>query len=156
MWKNAKTGLMLGAFAAVISLGTVGSAYAAVQAESVADQGNQYVDQQKEGIVRFHFKREKGNSELLALLKLDAVQLREQLKAGKSLAEIAAAQGVSKDAVIALLTAKHEEKLAQAVKAGKLTQKQAEKRKETFASFVKQRVEQKFDYTKRATTKPAS
>jgi len=156
MWKNAKTGLMLGALAAVISLGTVGSAYAAVQAESVADQGNQHVDQQKEGIVRFHTKREKGNSELLALLKLDADQLRKEMKAGKSLAEIAAAQGVSKDAVITMLTKQKEQKLAEAVKAGKLTQKQAEKRIETFASFVKQRVEQKSAPTKRAATKPAS
>ncbi len=89
-------------------------------------------------LVKFEMK---DNQELLSLLKLDAEELQAQLKDGKSLAEIAEAQGVAEDDVISLLTKQHEEQLAKAVEEGKLTQEQAEKVKEKTAEMVKMMVE---------------
>ncbi|TGU73530.1 hypothetical protein EN829_064855, partial [Mesorhizobium sp. M00.F.Ca.ET.186.01.1.1] len=59
------------------------------------------------------------NEELLSLLKLDADKLAEELKAGKSLAAVAEAQGVSVDDLVSLLVEQQEAKLKEAVTAGK-------------------------------------
>ncbi|MGG3250462.1 hypothetical protein ABES04_04075, partial [Brevibacillus parabrevis] len=47
---------------------------------------------------------------LLSLLKLDADKLGEELKAGKSLAAVAEAQGVSVDDLVSLLVEQNERK----------------------------------------------
>ncbi|MGV3139184.1 hypothetical protein ACEF06_22460, partial [Brevibacillus agri] len=85
------------------------------------------------------------NEELLSLLKLDAAKLQEELKAGKTLAAVAEAQGVSVDDVVALLVKEQEAKLKEAVEAGKLTQEQADKRSEELASMVQKMVEGSFE-----------
>jgi DNA-binding CsgD family transcriptional regulator len=142
----------LGALAAVLSVGSVASVYAAAEDQAVTEKSEHHRGALKGGC--FGLKGFKGegkpfvkgtpfedNTELLALLKIDAAKLKEEWKAGKSLAEIAAAQGVSAEAVIELLTKQHEAKLAEAVKAGKLTQEQADKLKEKTAERVKAFVE---------------
>ncbi|MFP3380391.1 hypothetical protein SB767_29165, partial [Bacillus sp. SIMBA_069] len=81
------------------------------------------------------------NEELLTLLKLDADGLKEALQADKSLAAVAQAQGVSTDDRVSLLVKQQEAKLAEAVKAGKLTQEQADKMNENASVRVKEMVE---------------
>lgn len=153
MFGKAKTSMVMSAVAAVLSIGCIGSAFAAS-----ADTATQRATEHKD-VMNGWGSTEKGehgkpiktitgkrnNAELLALLKLNADQLREQLKAGKSLAEIAQAQGVSTDAVIQLLTTQRDKKLADAVKNGKLTQEQADKMKEGSADRIKKFVESKHD-----------
>jgi hypothetical protein len=63
-----------------------------------------------------------------AYLGLSAAQLREQLADGKSLADIAKAQGKTADGLKAAMTAAVKKGLDAAVKAGKLTQAQADER----------------------------
>ncbi|WP_312114478.1 hypothetical protein [Brevibacillus reuszeri] len=149
MFSKAKLGMLLGTMAAVLSLGSLGSALAADTAQTQAQ------DQQwnKPAHVKFAGDKMdhrggfgmkvsfKENTELLSLLKLDADQLQEELKAGKSLAEIAKAQGVDTDDVVALLVKEQEAKLAEAVKAGKLTQEQADKMTENASERLKEQVE---------------
>lgn len=65
--------------------------------------------------------------ELAAVLGLDdAAALREQLKAGKSLADIATANGVPVETVKSFLRTEAETRIADAVEAGKLTQEEAD------------------------------
>ncbi|QDS36411.1 hypothetical protein [Brevibacillus brevis] len=87
----------------------------------------------------------KNNEELLSLLKLDADKLKEGQKAGKSLATIAKEQGVEVDDVIELLVGQQEAKLKEAVKAGKLTQEQADKRSEELTAMVQKMVDGSFE-----------
>ncbi|WP_429845005.1 hypothetical protein [Brevibacillus sp. FIR094] len=85
------------------------------------------------------------NEELLSLLKLDADKLKDEQKAGKSLATIAKEQGVEVDDVIELMVGQHEAKLKEAVKAGKLTQEQADKRSEELTAMVQKMVDGSFE-----------
>jgi len=68
----------------------------------------------------------KGLGPVATLLKMTREELRAELGAGKSLAEIAAAKGVSKTDLIAAMTAPAKERVAKAVAAGKLTQARAD------------------------------
>jgi uncharacterized protein YidB (DUF937 family) len=86
------------------------------------------------------------NQELLSLLKLDASNLQQGIKEGKSLADIAAAQGVEEQKVIDLLVKQASERLDQAVQAGKLTQSQADERKAELQSQIKSKVESKGEF----------
>lgn len=132
MLSKAKMGMLFGSMAAVLSLGVLGSAYAAD-----ADQAKiNYTVEGKQGfgigkMGHYGFGggfAVKENADLLALLNLDAEELQEALKAGKSLAEVAEEQGVDKQEVVDLLLEQQADKLAEAVKAGKLTQEQADQK----------------------------
>lgn len=85
-----------------------------------------------------------ANEELLALLKLNADQLHTEWKAGKSLAEIAAAQGVAREAVITVVTKQFEIRLNEAMKAGKLTQEKVAELKTKQKEFIEKLVDKKF------------
>ncbi|MDF2682269.1 MAG: hypothetical protein K0R47_3459 [Brevibacillus sp.] len=146
MFSKAKMGMLMGAMAAVLSIGSLGSALAADTTQTQTQTQNL----NKPAEVKFGSKMEhrggfgisfKENTELLSLLKLDAEKLQEELKAGKTLAAVAEAQGVDEDDVIALLVKQQQEKLAEAVKAGKLTQEQADKMNENAADRVKEQLE---------------
>lgn len=68
-----------------------------------------------------------GNSAVLTdLLGLTAEELYDLRADGKTLAEIAAAKGISEDAVVTAILAERQEVLAAAVAAGRLTQEQAD------------------------------
>ena len=67
-----------------------------------------------------------GANVLPELLGLTAEEIHDQRLAGASLAEIAAAQGVSEAELVAALTDGITEKMAQAVTDGKLTQEEAD------------------------------
>jgi uncharacterized protein YidB (DUF937 family) len=84
-----------------------------------------------------------NNPELLSLLKLDAGTLQQNIKSGKSLADIAAGQGVEEQKVIDLLVKQASERLDKAVQAGKLTQAQADEKKKNLQGQIKNRVENK-------------
>lgn len=62
-------------------------------------------------------------------LGLDQAALRERLRAGESLADVAEAEGVPLDTLTGALQAEAEERLAQAVEDGRLTQEQADERR---------------------------
>ncbi|WP_051330961.1 hypothetical protein [Aneurinibacillus terranovensis] len=83
------------------------------------------------------------NQELLSLLKLDATTLQQDVKGGKSLADIAAAQGVQEQQVIDLLVNQASQRLDKAVQAGKLTQAQADQKKADLPNQMKKMVENK-------------
>ncbi|WNC15347.1 hypothetical protein [Brevibacillus brevis] len=145
MFSKAKMGMLLGTMAAVLSIGSLGSALAADTTQTQTQNLNKPADvtfkagkMDHRGGFGISYKE---NTELLSLLKLDADQLEEQLKAGKTLAQVAEAQGVDEDDVIDLLVKQQADKLAEAVKAGKLTQEQADKMSENAADRVKEKVE---------------
>ncbi|WP_134703518.1 hypothetical protein [Ammoniphilus sp. YIM 78166] len=83
------------------------------------------------------------NQELLRLLKMDGATLHQELKAGKSLTDIAAAQGVEKQKVIDLLLNEASSRIDEAVKEGKITQEQANEKKAYLGEHIPKHVEQK-------------
>jgi len=152
MFSKAKMGMLLGTMAAVLSIGSLGSALAADATQTQTQEQAQKQNLNKPADVKFGVKIKhrgglgfgvayKKNTELLSLLKLDAAALQEELKAGKTLAAVAEAQGVEEDDVIALLVKQQADKLAEAVEAGKLTQEQADKLSENAADRVKKQLE---------------
>ena len=75
-------------------------------------------------------------------LGVTADELRTQLKAGKSLAEVAKAEGVDKQTVIDALVADATTRLAKAVKSGKLTQAESDIRSADLADRIAQEVDE--------------
>ncbi|HJV44852.1 MAG TPA: hypothetical protein VJ824_03905 [Bacillota bacterium] len=69
-----------------------------------------------------------ASQELLDLLHVDSQTLHNELKAGKSLADIAATNGVSEQSVIDYFVKKSTDRIQKDVQAGKITQEQADKR----------------------------
>ncbi|MGQ7279114.1 hypothetical protein ACT91Q_14195 [Brevibacillus thermoruber] len=148
MFSKAKIGMLLGAMATALSVGSIGSVYAAAdnqpsaeQSVKIERQGWFKVGKPGEGKVIVKGPSLWKNADLLALLKLDEEKLQSELKAGKSLADVAKEQGVSTDELVSLLTKQEEEHLVAAVKEGKLTQEQADKLKETISERVQHIVE---------------
>ena len=80
---------------------------------------------------------------LLPLLKIAAATLHQELKAGKSLADIAAAQGVEKQKVVDLLVKEASSRIDEAVKEGKITQTQADEKKARVTEHIQNHIEQK-------------
>ena len=74
-------------------------------------------------------------------LGLTVEELRAQSRAGRTLAQIADAQGVSQDDLVAALVEAAEARLAQAVTDGRLTQEQADAR----AADLEARITEKLD-----------
>ncbi|MBM7591427.1 DUF2680 domain-containing protein [Brevibacillus fulvus] len=138
MFSKARVGLLMGALATVLSVGGFASVYAATD----SSQSNTTAPAP-------HFKGgfalQKGgnwnNEELLSLLDLKAEDLQAAFKEGKTLAEIAEAQGVAEDKVIDLLVEQEESRLDEAIKAGKLTAEQADSMKDGIEERVKNMVE---------------
>ncbi|WP_152559349.1 hypothetical protein [Tumebacillus flagellatus] len=83
------------------------------------------------------------NTELQTLLKLSADDLTSQLQAGKTLAEIASAQGVDKQAVVDLLLKQETARLDQQVKDGKMTSDQEAQMKTNLSQRVEAQVDGK-------------
>lgn len=74
-------------------------------------------------------------------LGLTREQLRAELKAGRSLAQIAAAQGKTVDGLVTAMLAPVKERLAKAVAAKRLTQPRADEILERLSDRVEQRVQ---------------
>lgn len=69
------------------------------------------------------------DEKLLALLKTDAETLKTELKAGKTLVEIAQEQGVSEQTLKNYMIERMTERIDEGVKSGRLTAEQAQQRK---------------------------
>lgn len=82
---------------------------------------------------------------VLDVLGIDAAELREQLASGQSLADVAEAQGVDVQAVIDAVLSAHQERLAEAVEAGRITQEQADERAEWLREHAEALVERTFE-----------
>ena len=80
-------------------------------------------------------------ADVAKVLGITPAELRTQLEAGKTLAQIAAAEGMSKAALISGLVKAAEAELAQAVKAGRLTQAQADTIKGTLTARITEKVD---------------
>ncbi|WP_018133332.1 hypothetical protein [Effusibacillus pohliae] len=139
MDKKSKIWLSVGLATAVVL--SAGGAFAA---NSTATDNQQQAQQQDGHHEKAVWKADiKNNQELLQLLKTDAATLQKELKSGKSVADIAAAAGVSEQLVIDLLVKQATAKIDEAVKAGKLTQERADQMKSKLPDRIKQIVEHK-------------
>ncbi|MGE5701245.1 MAG: hypothetical protein ACM32O_01845 [Clostridia bacterium] len=78
---------------------------------------------------------------LLDLFKMTKEELKQELRAGKSLADIARAKGVPTDKVIAVLIKQREQRLTDEVKAGRLTQAQADELRKRLPELMQKRLE---------------
>lgn len=74
--------------------------------------------------------------QLIALLGVDEEQLETELKAGKSLAEIATANGVEPQAVIDLLTSEAESMIDEALAEGEIEQAEADELREELLPMI--------------------
>ena len=77
-----------------------------------------------------------GPAAVAKVLGITADQLRTQVEAGKTLAQIAAGKGMSKPDLISGLVKAAEDQLATAVKDGRVTQAQADTIKGTFTARI--------------------
>ncbi len=75
------------------------------------------------------------------VLGLTADELREQLRSGKTLAEVATDQGVERQTLVDALVASANERLAQAVTDGKITQEQADERAADLPEMIEKLVD---------------
>ncbi len=84
-----------------------------------------------------------GNTEVVAeALGLTTDELHEARQSGQSLADIAAAQGVPIDTLIATLATSAEQNIAEKVAAGELTQEEADERLADLTDRITERVNQ--------------
>lgn len=81
--------------------------------------------------------------DMASIIGVDASSLKQQLKGGKSLVDVAKTRGIDETTLIAKIKAAQKQRLSDAVKAGKLTQAEANKRSEWFDNHAKQIVERK-------------
>lgn len=88
----------------------------------------------KHGLALGHLRA--GLKELADWLGLTPPELGSQLRAGKSLAQVADSQGKSRDQLIAFLTDTFKKHLDEAVAQGKLTQAQADRALQRFTEQV--------------------
>jgi hypothetical protein len=126
------------ASAGLALMAITGSVYAATSTTASNDTTQQISsdNQMKE-------KHGHSNQELLTLLGIDDATLKQDFKAGQSLADIAGGKSVDVQKVIDLLVNQESQKIDQKVQAGKLTQAQADQKKAKLADEIKQRVEHK-------------
>ena len=85
------------------------------------------------------------DGEVLETLGIDVATLREQLQAGSSLADIAAAQGVDVQALIDTLVTEGSERIDEAVAAGRIDEAEAATRKADLETRVTEMVNKTFD-----------
>jgi len=124
--------LTIAAAAAILLSGFASAGPVSADAANGADSANEHPlyhsEERSQSVWSFiEEDKQKGNETLLTLLKIDAATLHQELRAGKSLADIAKEKGVDRQKVVDLLVAQQKARLAQAVKDGKLTQEQAAK-----------------------------
>jgi predicted DNA-binding protein YlxM (UPF0122 family) len=132
--RKVKKRLMYGAMALAIAGGAVGaSAVLMPQAQAATDSQN--VQHQHMG------KGNKDMDSIASLLGIDQQELLAQLKAGKSIAEIAEAQGKTEQEVIDAIVQIRQQSIDQFVQSGKLTQEKADQIKAELPDQVKQFVE---------------
>lgn len=89
---------------------------------------------------------QKGNwSDLQSILGVDSATLKQELKSGKSLAEIAQAKGISPTDLAAKMQASAEARIEQALKDGKITPEMADKIKANLKTRIEKAINYKHD-----------
>jgi ribosomal protein S13 len=89
------------------------------------------------------FQPFQGLDEAARILGLTTDQLRQELRSGKSLAEIAAARNISRDTLVNGLTTAATQRIDAAVSAGRLTQQQATALKQRLPDQINRLVDAK-------------
>jgi transposase-like protein len=121
MNKNKKWFLTLGVVTAMTASGLVMAATPTEKQDAASE---------KRPVAERDFKHHRGhktdNTELLALLKIDAETFRTEMKAGKSIVTIAKDHGVSEQKLKEFMTKQMTQRIDAGVKTGKLTAEQAE------------------------------
>jgi hypothetical protein len=97
-----------------------------------------------------HLGWKSSGAELTELLGLTGEELLAEVKDGKTLADVAEAQGVELDAVVDVLMAPMTEKLAEAVEAGYMTQEQANEKSEQMKGKILKALQEGFPVWKPA------
>lgn len=122
----------------VLSLATTITGSGIVMAATSADQktdakpGHPMCQQMKHG--------RQNHQAMLDLIKIDEATFRSEIKAGKTLAQMAAEHGVTEQAVIDLAKQHMTERIEEGVKAGRLTAEQAERMKDNMEQRAEQMV----------------
>ena len=88
-----------------------------------------------------HGLRGAGLEAAATAIGITVPELHAQLHAGKTLAQVAAAEGVSKATLVDALVKAAEAKLAEAVTAGRLTQAEADAKKATLEARITEQVD---------------
>lgn len=78
-------------------------------------------------------------------LGMEPDALLTELQAGKTVAELAEANGISLDAIVDAVVTAHSERLATAVENGRITQEEADARLETLRTDLTERLSQPFE-----------
>lgn len=112
-----------------------GGMITAAQRDLVLEAVKQATEQpkQKKTMRRFHVVLTDVNRNAAAYIGIDEKTLREELRAGKSLAEIALARGKTREGLIAAISAPALARIEEALKAGPVTAEQATKAKAQLA-----------------------
>lgn len=122
----------------------------AEQADAVVTQLKESMPERGEGRGG-HFGRGGGrggfpfDGEVLETLGIDIAELREQLQAGSSLADIATAQGVDVQVLIDTLVTEGNERIDEAVAAGRIDEAEATTRKAELETRITEMVNKVFD-----------
>jgi hypothetical protein len=130
-------GLILAAMVGCSSSNTAAPASDA-STNSQSSQAAQQSNQQRPRMASFG-----NNKALLTLLKIDSDTLKQEFKAGKSLADIAAEKKVPEQQVIDLMVKESTQRIDQSVKSGKLTQEKADQMKAKLKDQITKSVERK-------------
>lgn len=130
-------GLILAAMVGCSSSNTAAPASDA-STNSQSSQAAQQSNQQRPRMASFG-----NNKALLTLLKIDSDTLKQDFKAGKSLADIAAEKKVPEQQVIDLMVKDSTQRIDQSVKSGKLTQDKADQMKAKLKDQITKSVERK-------------
>lgn len=110
------------------------------QADKVAARLDRALPRRGEGVSRHHGVAAL-RAEVATVLGITPQELRAQREAGKTLAEIAAARGMSKDRLIDALVEAAQTRLAAAVSAGRLTPAQADAAKASLRERITAKVD---------------
>jgi hypothetical protein len=102
------------------------------------------VVQNSESTTNDHGRRGHENNtvkEAAAILGVNETTIKDQLKQGKTLAQLAQDKGIAEDILLQKLTVAENQSIDAAVTSGKITQAQADKRKSGLADRLKKEVE---------------
>ena len=121
----------------------------AEQADAVVTQLKESMPERGEGRGGHFGRSGRGgfpfDGEVLETLGIDIATLRDQLRAGSSLADIAAAQGVDVQVLIDTLVTEGSERIDEAVAAGRIDEAEAATRKADLETRVTEMVNKTFD-----------
>lgn len=128
--------------APLVEAGTIEQAQADAVVAAIQDAAPARLGQGRHG--GFGMRGEIAD-EVSQVLGLSAEEIRTQLADGRSLADIAADQGVEAQAVVDAIVASIQERIDAAVADGRLTEEEAAERNEDIAEHATEMVERSFD-----------